>query len=104
MVKEYLKKYFVTAMGAMAQGLFATLLIGTIIKTIGQYAHLDFLVQIASFASNSFVVGSAIGVAIAMSLKMDLLVVLSSAVVGAMGNAIGAVVNEGLISAWGVSA
>ena len=33
-VKVYLKKYFVTAMGAMAQGLFATLLIGTIINFI----------------------------------------------------------------------
>ena len=104
MIKQYLKKYFVTAMGAMAQGLFATLLIGTIIKTIGQYTHLDFLVTIAGFASNSYVVGAAIGVAIAFSLKMDLLVVLSSAVVGAMGNALGAVVNDGAFSAWCVSA
>ena len=103
MVKDYLKKYFVTAMGAMAQGLFATLLIGTIIKTIGQYTNLDFLIQIANFASNGYVVGAAIGVAIAISLKMDMLVVLSSSVVGAMGNAIGAVVNSGLFSAWGVS-
>ena len=59
-VKIYLKKYFVTAMGAMAQGLFATLLIGTIIKTVGQYTGLDFLVQIASFASSA--TGMAIGV------------------------------------------
>ena len=46
-VKEYLKKYFVTAMSAMAQGLFATLLISTIIGTIGKYTGLDFLNQIA---------------------------------------------------------
>ena len=101
-VKSYLKKYFVTAMGAMAQGLFATLLIGTIIKTVGQYTGLDFLVQISSFASSA--TGMAIGVAIAISLKADMLVILSSAVVGAMGNAIGAVINSGLISAWAVSA
>jgi len=101
-VKEYLKKYFVTAMGAMAQGLFATLLIGTIIKTVGQYTGLDFLVDIAAFASSA--TGMAIGVAIAISLKADMLVILSSAVVGAMGNAIGAVINGGLISAWAVSA
>lgn len=100
-VKEYLKKYFVTAMGAMAQGLFATLLIGTILKTIGQYTHLDFLVDIASFASSA--TGMAIGVAIAISLKSDMLVILSSAVVGAMGNAIGAVINDGTIEAWAVS-
>ncbi|MBQ4586072.1 MAG: PTS sugar transporter subunit IIC [Clostridia bacterium] len=101
-VKEYLKKYFVTAMGAMAQGLFATLLIGTIIKTIGQYTGLDFLVTIAGFASGA--TGMAIGVAIAIALKCDMLVVLSCAVVGSMGNAIGAVINNGLISAWAVSA
>ena len=101
-VKEYLKKYFVTAMSAMAQGLFATLLIGTILKTIGQYAQLDFLVEIAGFASGA--TGMAIGVAIAIALKADMLVVLSSAVVGAMGNAIGAVISEGAIGAWAVSA
>ena len=101
-VKEYLKKYFVTAMGAMAQGLFATLLIGTILKTLGQYIYLDFLIDIAAFATSA--TGMAIGVAIAISLKADLLVVLSCAVVGAMGNAIGAVINEGAIEAWAVSA
>ena len=101
-VKEYLKKYFVTAMGAMAQGLFATLLIGTILKTLGQYIYLDFLVDIATFATSA--TGMAIGVAIAIALKADMLVILSSAVVGAMGNAIGAVINEGAIEAWAVSA
>ncbi len=101
-IKEYLKKYFVTAMGAMAQGLFATLLIGTILKTVGQYIYLDFLVDIAAFATSA--TGMAIGVAIAIALKADMLVILSSAVVGAMGNAIGAVINEGAIEAWAVSA
>ena len=102
MVKEYLKKYFVTAMGAMAQGLFATLLIGTILKTLGQYTYLDFLVEIASFATAA--TGMAIGVAIAMALKADTLVILSCAAVGAMGNAIGAVIDGGAIDAWAVSA
>lgn len=101
-VKEYLKKYFVTAMGAMAQGLFATLLIGTIIKTIGQQTGIDFLIDIAGYASSA--TGMAIGVAIAIALKADMLVILSSAVVGAMGNAIGAVINGGLITSWAVSA
>ena len=101
-MKKYLNKYFVTAMGAMAQGLFATLLIGTILKTIGQYIYLDFLVEIAGYASGA--TGMAIGVAIAIALKADMLVILSSAVVGAMGNAIGAVINEGAIEAWAVSA
>ena len=101
-IKEYSKKYFVTAMSAMAQGLFATLLIGTIIKTVGQYTGLDFLMEISTFAQGA--TGMAIGVAIAISLKADLLVILSSAVVGAMGNAIGAIINDGLIEKWAVSA
>ena len=53
-------------MSAMAQGLFATLLIGTILKTLGQYTHLDFLVDISVFASGA--TGMAIGVAIAIAL------------------------------------
>ena len=44
-VKDFLKRkdivitpqrYLIEALGAMAQGLFASLLIGTIIKTLGQ--------------------------------------------------------------------
>ena len=37
------KTYFITAMGAMAQGLFASLLMGTIFKTLGEWLSLDFL-------------------------------------------------------------
>ncbi len=100
-VKEYSKKYFVTAMGAMAQGLFATLLIGTILKTLGQYTGLTFLTDIAGYAQGA--TGMAIGVAIAISLKADLLVILSSSVVGAMGNSIGAIINDGAITGWAKS-
>ena len=45
----------------------------------------------------------AIGVAIAVALKSDLLVVLSASVVGAMGNAIGAIIADGAIGGWAVS-
>ena len=37
------KRYFVDAMGAMAQGLFCTLLVGTILNTIGTQFNLGFL-------------------------------------------------------------
>ena len=37
------KRYFIDAMGAMAQGLFCTLLVGTILNTIGQQFHIGFL-------------------------------------------------------------
>ena len=53
-LKARLHTYFIDAMGAMAQGLFASLLIGTIIKTIGQYCNLAFFVISASFSLNSF--------------------------------------------------
>ena len=59
-VKKYLKKYFIDAMGAMALGLFASLLIGTIFGTIYNYTHLDFLNTIATYAKAA--TGMAIGV------------------------------------------
>ena len=99
LMREYLKKknvqpswrtYFVTAMGAMAQGLFASLLIGTILGTLGDRFGIGFLSDIAAFAKNNYVVGAAIGVAVAAALKADGLVLLSSAVVGAMGYVMGA--------------
>ena len=38
------KRYGVDCLGAMAQGLFCSLLIGTIIKTLGQQTGLEYLV------------------------------------------------------------
>ena len=37
------KRYLVDAMSAMAQGLFCTLLIGTILNTLGTQFHIPFL-------------------------------------------------------------
>ena len=37
------RRYFIDAMGAMAQGLFCTLLVGTILNTLGQQFHIGFL-------------------------------------------------------------
>lgn len=36
------RRYGIDAMGAMAQGLFCSLLIGTIVKTLGQQLHIPF--------------------------------------------------------------
>ena len=62
-IKAYLKKYFIDAMGAMALGLFASLLIGTIFNTLGQYTKIELFTEINNFAKASS--GMAIGVAIA---------------------------------------
>ena len=83
------KTYFITAMGAMAQGLFASLLIGTIFKTLGQWLSFDFLIELAGFAMNGYVCGAAIGIAVASALKAPPLVLYSCATVGAAGYMIG---------------
>ncbi|MBQ4066240.1 MAG: PTS sugar transporter subunit IIC [Clostridia bacterium] len=84
-----LKTYFVTAMGSMAQGLFASLLIGTIFKTVGDWLGFGFLTELASFAMNGYVCGAAIGIAVAAALKATPLVLYSCAAVGAAGYMIG---------------
>ena len=66
-VKPSLKLYFIDAMGAMAQGLFASLLIGTILGTIGEKFGIEFLGEIAAFAKNGYVVGASIGIAAAFA-------------------------------------
>ena len=47
-IKKYLKRYFITAMSAMAQGLFASLLIGTIFKALGMIPYLGVLADIGT--------------------------------------------------------
>ena len=81
------KRYFVDAMGSMALGLFATLLIGTIFDTIGQYTHWALLTEIAGYAKGC--TGAVLGIAIAYTLKAPPLVMLSAAVAGAMGYSVG---------------
>lgn len=111
--KKYLKRYFVDAMGAMALGLFASLLIGTIFGTIGKYVNgsnidNEFLKSLAEIFNTiatyaKAATGMAIGVAIAYKLGASPLVMFSSAAVGAMSNAMGAVINDGSIIKWGAT-
>ncbi|MDM1044847.1 PTS sugar transporter subunit IIC [Myroides sp. 1354] len=75
------KRYFIDAMGAMAYGLFATLLVGTILKTIGEEFNLSFLKEVVwPFANQA--TGPVLALAIAYSLRAPQLVLFSSAVVG----------------------
>ncbi len=82
-----LKRYFIDAMGAMAQGLFCTLLIGTIISTIGQQAGIPYLETIGSFASAMS--GPAMACAIGYALKCPPLVLFSLIAVGSAANELG---------------
>ena len=86
-IRKYLKKYFIDAMGAMAQGLFASLLIGTIFNTLGKYTGLGLFTEINKFASAAS--GMAIGVAVALSMKAHPMVVFTCAAVGYAGYSLG---------------
>ncbi|MBR7009613.1 MAG: PTS sugar transporter subunit IIC [Oscillospiraceae bacterium] len=81
------KRYFIDAMGAMAQGLFASLLIGTILKTLGEQLHWEVLVTVGQFAFD--MCGPAIAVAIGYALHASPLVLFSLVAVGFAGNKLG---------------
>ncbi|SDB29755.1 PTS transporter subunit IIC [Eubacterium oxidoreducens] len=81
------KRYAVDALGAMAQGLFCTLLIGTILNTIGLQAGIDYLVTIGGFATAMS--GPAMAVAIGYALQAPPLVLFSLLAVGSAANTLG---------------
>ena len=109
-LKKYLNRYFIDAMGAMAQGLFASLLIGTIIGTVagsvGKVEALLWLADAMNMIANAAkaATGMAIGVAIAHRLGAHPLVIFSSAAVGYLSNAMGAIIYENSIVYWGAMA
>ena len=79
------RRYGIDALGAMAQGLFCSLLIGTIIKTLGAQLGVPFLTDIGAYAMA--VSGPAMAVAIGYALKADPMVLFSLAAVGWAANA-----------------
>ena len=92
------KRYGIDALGAMAQGLFCSLLIGTILNTIGSQFHVGFLTaQIITLKKIgytvgglcSFMSGSAMAVAIGYALQAPPMVLFSLATVGYACNALG---------------
>ncbi len=88
-----MKRYGIDALGAMAQGLFASLLIGTILKTIGQQFGIDILITIGTYAADTVnhpeVQGAAMAVAIGYALKCPPLVLFSLVTVGSAANILG---------------
>ena len=96
------KRYFIDAMGAMAQGLFCTLLVGTILNTLGQQFHIEFLNAVIVTIGKgdgavhytigglcSAMVGPGMAVAIAGALKAPPLVLFSLIPVGFATNYMG---------------
>ena len=99
-----IKRYGIDALGAMAQGLFCSLLIGTIINTLGTQFHISFLTTaVATVNDTQYTVGSlasamsgpAMAVAIGYALHCPPLVLFSLITVGFASNALG-----GALSAW----
>ena len=84
-LKKKSKLYFIDALGAMAFGLFATLLVGTILNTIGKTFNISFLSEVLWPLAQK-ATGPAIAVAIASSMSAPSLVVYASTVVGIAGN------------------
>ena len=96
------KRYFIDAMGAMAQGLFCTLLVGTILNTLGQQFGIGFLTRIIVTVGKgegavgytigglaSAMVGPGIAVAIGFALHCPTLVLFSLIPVGFATNYMG---------------
>ena len=80
-------RYGIDALGAMAQGLFASLLIGTILSTLGEQLGIAILVTIGGYAKAA--TGPAMAVAIGYALKTPQLVLFSLIAVGAAANELG---------------
>ena len=92
------KRYGIDALGAMAQGLFCSLLIGTIINTLGTQFHIGFLTStVATVAGQDYTVGGlatamsgpAMATAIGYALHCPPLVLFSLITVGFASNALG---------------
>lgn len=80
-------RYGIEAMSAMAQGLFASLLVGTILATIGDLSGIAWFNEFGAVAKK--VAGPAMAIAIGYALKAPLLVLLSLSAVGMAANEFG---------------
>ena len=92
------RRYGVDALGAMAQGLFCSLLVGTILNTLGSQLHIGFLTATVATVNGtgytigglaSAMVGPAMAVAIGHALAAPPMVLFSLIPVGFATNAIG---------------
>ncbi len=82
-----LRRYGIEALGAMALGLFASLIVGLILRVLGERLGISFLFTYGQEAMK--MMGPAIGVAVAYGLKAPPLVMFASTVTGAVGAAAG---------------
>ena len=86
-VEVSVRRYLIDAMGAMAQGLFASLLMGTILATLGTQLGIGVLEEIGGYAKAA--AGPAMAVSIGFALRAPALVLFSLVAVGSAANALG---------------
>lgn len=94
------QRYFIDVLSFMALALFSSLLIGTILNSIGLKFHVKFLTDIVWPLCRNMT-GAAIGVGVAYALKAPPLVLFSSVITGAAGNAVGGPVGALIASLFG---
>lgn len=87
-VQISVKRYLVDALGFMALGLFSSLIIGSILNTIGDKLGIPFLTDTIWPLARQMT-GPAIGAAIAYGLQAPPLVIFASVMTGALGNELG---------------
>ncbi len=77
------KDYFTKVLDGMAKGLFASLIIGTILQQIGIYTNIAALTQLGQLAK--LFMGPCIGIGIGMARQGKQFTVISAAIAGAIG-------------------
>ena len=93
--------YFIDALGAMAFGLFASLLVGTILNSIGNTFNIPFLTE-RIWPLVTQATGAAIAVSIAYALKAPNLVLFASTIVGLGAYELGGPVGVYIATIFGV--
>ena len=82
-----LRRYGIDALNCMTLGLFGSLVIGLILKTVGGWTGIEALVEAGAMAQQAM--GAAIGVAVAYGLQGPPIVIFASAAIGLLGARLG---------------
>lgn len=87
-LKDLPKRYFITAFSGMAQGLFVTLIAGTILAMIAGWIGDNYIGNTLNYIANiaKFMMGAGIGVGIAHSLGKNKLLIFAAGVAGLIGS------------------
>lgn len=83
-IAKLLLNYLIKTFNGMAYGLFSTLILGTIVNTIGGLLKADFLINLAGLLKN--LTGVGIGIGIAWSLKLEGLRLVAAGVAGGIAS------------------